>query len=86
MRTLVIRPLMDIRIYSWREHLRKVKVVLYPSEEGYAVSVPSLPGCWSQGATREEALANIADAVREYLAAEAEPLEGAEIREIEVAV
>ena len=63
-----------------------LRCLLYPSEECYAVSAPSLPGCWSQGATREEALANIADAVREYLAAEAEPLEGAEIRETEVAV
>jgi len=64
----------------------KVKVVLYPSEEGYAVSAPSLPGCWSQGPTREEALANIADAVREYLAAEVEQPEGAEVREVEVAI
>jgi predicted RNase H-like HicB family nuclease len=46
----------------------KVKVALYASEEGFAVCAPSLPGCWSQGATREEALANIADAIREYLA------------------
>jgi predicted RNase H-like HicB family nuclease len=64
----------------------KVKVVLYPSEEGYAVSAPSLPGCWSQGATREEALANIADAVREYLEAEVEQPAGAEVQEVEVAV
>jgi predicted RNase H-like HicB family nuclease len=64
----------------------KVKVALYPSEEGFAVSVPSLPGCWSQGATREEALANIADAIRDYLGAEAEQPDGAEVREIEVAV
>ena len=64
----------------------KVKVLLYPSEEGYAVSAPSLPGCWSQGATREEALANIADAVREYLEAEVEQPQGAEIQEVEVAV
>jgi predicted RNase H-like HicB family nuclease len=64
----------------------KVKVVLYPSEEGYAISAPSLPGCWSQGATREEALANIADAVREYLEAEVEPPAGAEVQEVEVAV
>ena len=49
----------------------KVKVALYPSKEGFAVSVPSLPGCWSQGTTREEALANIADAIRDYLGAEA---------------
>ncbi|HUY12787.1 MAG TPA: type II toxin-antitoxin system HicB family antitoxin [Terriglobia bacterium] len=49
----------------------KVKVALYPSEEGFAVSVPSLPGCWSQGTTREEALANIADAIRDYSGSEA---------------
>ena len=34
----------------------KFKVVLYPSEEGFSVSAPSLPGCWSQGTTEEEAL------------------------------
>jgi predicted RNase H-like HicB family nuclease len=50
----------------------RVKVLLYPSEEGYALCAPSLPGCWSQGATRQEALANIADAVREYSEAEVE--------------
>ena len=64
----------------------KVKIVLYPSEEGYAVCTPSLPGCWSQGATREEAVANIAEAIREYLGAEVEEREGAEVQEIEVAV
>jgi predicted RNase H-like HicB family nuclease len=64
----------------------KVKVLLYPSEEGFAVSAPSLPGCWSQGATKDEALTNIADAIRDYLGAEVEQLDGAEIREIEVAV
>jgi predicted RNase H-like HicB family nuclease len=42
--------------------------VLHPSEEGFAVSCPGLPGCWSQGATEEEALANIRDAIEEYLA------------------
>jgi predicted RNase H-like HicB family nuclease len=64
----------------------KFKVALYPSEEGYSVSVPSLPGCWSQGATAEEALVNIADAIREYLEAEIPPPDGAELREVEVAV
>ncbi len=64
------------------------KVALQRSEEGYSVSVPGLPGCCSQGATEAEALANIADAIREYLevaeelAADAE----AEVREVEVAV
>ena len=64
----------------------KFKVALYPSEEGVAVCVPSLPGCWSQGETEEEALANIAVAIREYLEAEVEPVEGAELRDIDVAV
>jgi predicted RNase H-like HicB family nuclease len=64
----------------------RYKVALYRSEEGFAVSVPGLPGCWSQGATEEEALANIADAIQEYLAVVNEQLDGAEIRQIEVAV
>jgi predicted RNase H-like HicB family nuclease len=63
----------------------KFKVALYPSEEGYSVSVPGLPGCWSQGTTEAEALVNIAEAIREYLDAEIDASEGAEIREIEVA-
>jgi len=43
----------------------KFKVALYLSEEGYSVNVPGLPGCWSQGATEEEALANIAEVIHE---------------------
>jgi predicted RNase H-like HicB family nuclease len=43
------------------------RVVLRLSEEGYSVSCPGLPGCWSQGATEEEALANIRVAIREYV-------------------
>ncbi len=38
-------------------------VVLIETEEGFAVSCPALPGCHSQGATREEALAAIRDAI-----------------------
>jgi predicted RNase H-like HicB family nuclease len=64
----------------------KYKIALIPSEEGYAVSVPGLPGCWSQGSTEAEALANIRDAIREYLQVVDELLGGAEIREIDVAV
>ena len=64
----------------------KLKVVLFPSDEGIAVSVPSLPGCWSQGATKEEALENIAVAIQEYLESEIEPAKGAEVREIEVMI
>ena len=43
------------------------KVRLQESEEGFAVWCPSLPGCWSQGETREEALENIKDAIKAYL-------------------
>ena len=43
-------------------------VVLEESEEGFAVSVPGLPGCHSQGATEQEARDNIRDAIREYQA------------------
>jgi predicted RNase H-like HicB family nuclease len=64
----------------------RYRVALYRSDEGLAVQVPGLPGCWSQGATEEEALANIADAIREYLAVVADLLEGAEVREVEVPV
>lgn len=50
----------------------KFKVVLYPSEEGVAVRAASLPGCWSQGETEDEALANITVAIQDYLDAEIE--------------
>ena len=46
----------------------KYKIALRKTEEGYSVSVPGLPGCWSQGDTEEEAIANIREAIKEYLA------------------
>jgi len=52
----------------------KYKIALQKTDEGYAVSVPGLPGCWSQGATESEALGNIRDAIGEYLAAREELL------------
>lgn len=66
-------------------HMR-YKVALSKNEEGYSVSVPGLPGCWSQGATESEALENIEDAIREYLAVVAERLKDADVREVEVVV
>jgi predicted RNase H-like HicB family nuclease len=46
----------------------QLKVVLEPSDDGgYTVYVPSLSGCISEGSTRDEALANIAEAIRLYL-------------------
>lgn len=61
-------------------------IVLHKSDEGYAVNCPPLPGCWSQGATEEEAIENIRDAISEYLAAINESLPQADIREVEVTV
>jgi len=47
----------------------RYRVILEPEEEesGYAVWVPALPGCLSQGETKEEALANIQEAIQCYL-------------------
>jgi predicted RNase H-like HicB family nuclease len=46
----------------------KLKVVLEPSDEGgYTIYVPSLPGCISEGNTKEEALINIREAIKLYL-------------------
>ncbi len=46
------------------------QVIVYPGEDGYwIVECPSLPGCISQGSTKEEAVANIKEAIRGYVAA-----------------
>jgi predicted RNase H-like HicB family nuclease len=65
----------------------KYKVSLRKSEEGFSVSCPGLPGCWSEGKTEEEALKNIADAIAEYLAVAAKLAieDSGEVREVEVA-
>ena len=60
----------------------RYKVKLQRSD-GYSVSVPSLPGCWSQGDTEAEALENVRSAIEEYLAAQAELIAGDEIREVD---
>lgn len=63
----------------------KYKIALQQNEEGYSVSVPGLPGCWSQGHTEKEALDNIQIAIREYLDARDELLKDVTIREVDVA-
>ncbi len=60
----------------------RVKVVLEPSDEGYTVYVPSLPGCISEGKTVEEALVNIREAIKLYL----EPVEDDWVADENVAV
>jgi len=63
----------------------KYKIALQQTEEGFSVSVPGLPGCWSQGATEEEALQNIRDAINEYLETRKEMMRDTVVREVEVA-
>ncbi len=66
----------------------KLRVILEPSEDGgFTALVPALPGCISQGNTREEAIANIQEAIQLYL----EPVDddlgfasGAEVLDIAV--
>ncbi len=66
----------------------KLKIVLEPSEEGgYTVFVPALPGCISEGETREQALTNIREAIELYLEpseAELAAVPDAEVEELVV--
>jgi len=64
----------------------RYRIALHQSDEGVCVSVPGLPGCWSQGATEAEALENVKDAIREYLAVVDDQLRGQQVREVEVVV
>jgi predicted RNase H-like HicB family nuclease len=56
-------------INRWtRELVLMRQVIIYPGEDGYWVAeVPSLPGCISQGKTKEEAIANIRVAIEAYI-------------------
>ena len=63
----------------------RYKIALTRSDEGVSVSVPGLPGCWSQGASETEALSNIRDAIVDYFAVRDELLRDADVREVEVA-
>lgn len=47
----------------------KFRIIVQPDEDGvFVAECPTLPGCISQGATRQEALTNITDAIGGYLA------------------
>ena len=65
------------------------RVILYPGEDGYVVAeVPSLPGCVSQGRTRDEALTNIQEAIAlhvEVLKERGEPVPDDQVEMVEVA-
>ncbi len=56
--------------------------MLKKTEEGYSVSCPAIPGCWSQGDNEAEAMENIQDAIQEYLSAVADSVKGEDVREI----
>ncbi len=64
----------------------KYKIVLNKTDEGYSVSCPGLPGCWSQGKTEAEAIDNIKDAIQEYLAAVYASVKDSNVREVEIAI
>lgn len=64
----------------------KYKVIISRNDDGFTVHCPALRGCWSQGATEQEALENIRDAIVEYLQAVEESTRGQEVREVEVAI
>ena len=68
----------------------KFVVTLEPDEDGFIVaSCPALPGCYSQGRTREEAIANITEAIRGYIASmrkHGEPIPVTDVEEVEVGV
>jgi predicted RNase H-like HicB family nuclease len=61
----------------------RYKVLLHRTDEGISVSVAGLPGCSSEGDTEDEALDNIRDAIREYVAALEYQTRGQDVREVE---
>ena len=64
-----------------------IKILVEKGEDDYFVaSVPSLKGCWSQGKTREEALANIREAIELYLEPDEIEVVGKEREFVEMAI
>ena len=65
-----------------------IKVIVEPGEDGYFVArVPALKGCWSQGKTKDEALANIREAIDLFLEPEPSdfvPVKGRDIVELAI--
>ena len=64
----------------------RYRVLLIESDEGYAVSCPELKGCHSQGATVDEALENIKEAIRDWLAVQHQQRSRPKVIEAEVVV
>ncbi|HUV86039.1 MAG TPA: type II toxin-antitoxin system HicB family antitoxin [bacterium] len=66
----------------------KIKIIVHEAEEGgYWAEVPGLPGCFSQGETRDELMANVREAIEGYLlAANVEAPAEAGVEVVELAV
>ena len=62
----------------------RYKIALQKTDEGYAFWVPGLPGCWSQGTTEAEAVANIREAIADYVEVASQVPNDVELREIDV--
>jgi predicted RNase H-like HicB family nuclease len=77
------------RVIRLESRVMTRRVLLYPGEDGFVVAeVPSLPGCISQGKTREEALENVREAIslhEEVLRERGEPLPEDRVELVEVA-
>ncbi len=70
----ILRSLRSLRMTVWAvklaEREMEYTVLVFPAEEGgYWVKVPALPGCYSQGESIEEALANAKEAIESHLVA-----------------
>jgi len=65
----------------------KLSVILEQSEEGgYTAIVPALPGCISEGDTKENALSNIEEAIKLYLDPVEDDLDSPDAEVVEIAV
>ena len=84
MNRIIIGGLVGILIL--RRINMKYKIIIKQTEEGFSVHCPGLPGCWSQGETENEAIENIRDAIKEYLAAINESIKDSDVREVEIAI
>jgi predicted RNase H-like HicB family nuclease len=76
----------SVQVFKFGRLTMKYKIVLNKTDEGYSVSCPGLPGCWSQGKTEAEAIDNIKDAIQEYLAAVYASVKDSNVREVEIAI
>lgn len=64
----------------------RFSIVIEQDKDGYFVRCPELQGCYSQGDTEQEALANIKDAITTYLKMDAVTIKDAKVREVEGAL